>query len=318
MAAGMLLALLPTAIILTGLAVCLRRFFRRPGPVWFLLLGIPLASFAALVYLNLKVPYANLVKAFYCLIALLPICVFGSVGWDVLYRHARGFRPVLCVVFGVWALNAYASYWIRGETYATHYVRGYDYSQNNRYEDAIKEFSAALKLEPDDAQACFNIGNVLAKQGKLAAAIGYFERALQLQPDFAKAHCNLGNALTAAGKPAEAIEHFERALQLQPDDAGTLNNLAWLLAAGSEDRLRNGTEAVRLADRACELTQYQEPMFIATLAVAYAEAGRFDDAVTTAQKASTLAGRQGETNLQQQTQGLLQLFRAHTPYRQTR
>ena len=59
MAAGMLLALLPTAIILIGLAVCLRRFFRQPGPVWFLLLGIPLASFAALVYLNLKFPYAT-------------------------------------------------------------------------------------------------------------------------------------------------------------------------------------------------------------------------------------------------------------------
>ena len=159
---------------------------------------------------------------------------------------------------------------------------------------------------------------MLARQGKLAAAIGYFDRALQLQPDFAKAHCNLGNALTAAGKPAEAIDHFERALQLQPDDAGTLNNLAWLLAAGSEDRLRNGSEAVRLAERACELAQYQKPMFIATLAVAYAEAGRFDDAVTTAQKASDLAGQRGETNLQQQSQGLLQLFRTQTPYRQTR
>ena len=126
MAAGMLLALLPTAVILIGLGACLSRFFRRPGPIWFLLLGIPLASFAGLVYMNLRTPWISLVKAFYCMIALLPVCVFGSVGWDILYRHARGFRLVLCVVFGVWALNAYASYWIRGETCATHCVRGLD------------------------------------------------------------------------------------------------------------------------------------------------------------------------------------------------
>ena len=73
--------------------------------------------------------------------------------------------------------------------------------------------------------------------------------------------------------------------------AEALNNLAWVLATSPKAELRNGAEAVRLAERACELTHYGEPLFIGTLAAAYAEAGRFPEAVTTAEKAEQLATR---------------------------
>jgi tetratricopeptide (TPR) repeat protein len=223
-ATGMLLALLPTVIILTGLAACLRKAFREPGPVWFLLLGIPLAAFVTLVYLNLKVPFNCNVKAFYGLIALFPICALGSAGWEIWHRHARGWRPVLCIAFGVWALNAYASHWIRGDTYSTYAARGLQDLKDHRYDGAVKEFSAALKMEPDYAEAHLNLGDTLTAQGKLPEAIQHFDRALQLKPDDAEAHLdyakacyNLGNTLAKQGKLPEAIQQYQRALQLNPD-----------------------------------------------------------------------------------------------------
>jgi tetratricopeptide (TPR) repeat protein len=95
-----------------------------------------------------------------------------------------------------------------------------------------------------------------------------------------------------------------------------LNNLAWILAAGAEAELRDGAEAVRLAERACELTHYQEPLFIGTLAAAYAEAGRFPEAVTAAEKAAQLATHAGLNDLAAKNRQLLELYRAGKPCRE--
>ena len=93
-----------------------------------------------------------------------------------------------------------------------------------------------------------------------------------------------------------------------------LNNLAWILATSPDDGLRNGTEAVRLAERACELTHYDEPLFIGTLAAAYAESGRFPEAVTTAEKAEQLATTAGLTDVAAKNRQLLELYRAGKSY----
>jgi 4-amino-4-deoxy-L-arabinose transferase-like glycosyltransferase len=90
-----------------------------------------------------------------------------------------------------------------------------------------------------------------------------------------------------------------------------LNNQAWQLAASPDPKARNGAEAVLLAQRACEQTQYQRPLFIGTLAAAQAEAGQFDAAIATAQRACAVAGENGETNLLHRNQELLERYRAH-------
>ena len=77
--------------------------------------------------------------------------------------------------------------------------------------------------------------------------------------------------LGQSGRTREAVAQYREALRLNPNLAGALNNLAWVLAASPDDELRNGAEAVRLAERACELTHYGEPLFLGTLAAAYAE-----------------------------------------------
>jgi tetratricopeptide (TPR) repeat protein len=116
------------------------------------------------------------------------------------------------------------------------------------------------------------------------------------------------------GRTREAVAQYREALRLNPNLAGALNNLAWVLAASPDDELRNGAEAVRLAGRACELTHYGEPLFVGTLAAAYAEAGRFPEAVTTAEKAEQLATSAGLKKVAEKNQQLLELYRTGKPY----
>jgi Flp pilus assembly protein TadD len=113
---------------------------------------------------------------------------------------------------------------------------------------------------------------------------------------------------------AEAIRHYREALQSQPDFDGALNNLAWILATNPKDDLRNGPEAVRLAERACALSRNQSTFCVGTLAAAYAEAGRFADAVATAEKAIACAKLRNEPGLAARNQQLLELYRAGKPF----
>ena len=123
--------------------------------------------------------------------------------------------------------------------------------------------------------------------------------------------------LGQSGRTREAIAQYREALRLNPNLAWALNNLAWVLAASPDDEFRNGAEAVRLAERACELTHYGEPLFIGTLAAAYAESGRFPEAVTTAEKAEQLATSAGLTAVAAKTRQLLELYRAGKPYHES-
>jgi tetratricopeptide (TPR) repeat protein len=114
----------------------------------------------------------------------------------------------------------------------------------------------------------------------------------------------------------EAIGCFQQALQIKPDSLDVLNKLAWLLATSPNAHIRDGVQAIKYAERACELTHYHVTILVSTLAAAYAEAGRFDDAMATAQKACALAEESGKQDLLEKNQKLLELYRAHQPYRE--
>ena len=96
-----------------------------------------------------------------------------------------------------------------------------------------------------------------------------------------------------------------------------MNNLAWILATHEKAEVRNGTEAVSLATRACVLTGYKEAQVVGTLAAAYAEAGRFAEAVQTAQQTCELALAAGKTDLADKARARLKLYQAGKPYHET-
>ncbi|HSU56031.1 MAG TPA: tetratricopeptide repeat protein [Candidatus Dormibacteraeota bacterium] len=180
--------------------------------------------------------------------------------------------------------------------------------------EAADHFAAALRMFPDYPEAKANLGITLAMQGKYEEAISVCRSALQAKPDSPKLHYLLGNALNAAGKHAEAVAEFKAELELNPNHVLALNDLAWALATNPDPDLRNGPEAVILAERACKLSDFEIGQFVGTLAAAYAQAGRFEDAIKTGEKAKALAAKAGETDLVKRNQELLQLYGAHKPF----
>jgi len=98
-----------------------------------------------------------------------------------------------------------------------------------RLADAISQYQAVLRIEPDYPEAHYNLGNDLKAEGRNPAAITEYEAAVRLKPDYAEAHHNLGNALSAAGRIQDAIAEFRTALRLRPDFAETHFNLAIML-----------------------------------------------------------------------------------------
>ena len=107
-------------------------------------------------------------------------------------------------------------------------------------------------------------------------------------------------------------------LSSRPDDIALLNETAWVLATNPNASIRNGAEAVELAERAVRLSGASEPTVLGTLAAAYAEAGRFPEALQTARKAAELAMRQNNRSLAESINAKIPLYEAHTPFYETR
>ena len=191
---------------------------------------------------------------------------------------------------------------------------GFALAAQGRFDEAIENYRKAIQINPTNVIALDNLGRALASQGRFDEAIENFHKAIQINPNHPDVFFGFGIVLTQSGRTKEAVAQYREALRLNPNLAGALNNLAWVLAASPDDELRNGAEAVRLAERACELTHHGEPLFIGTLAAAYAEAGRFPEAVTTEEKAEQLATAAGLTAVAAKDRELLELYRAGKPY----
>jgi protein O-mannosyl-transferase len=157
------------------------------------------------------------------------------------------------------------------------------------WRDTETVFKRVLDLAPDSVQALYGLGTHLIDGGRLEEGKKLVERAVASQPTYAEALGTLGNALDGEGKYSEALQYYESVLKAEPDNAAILNNLAWLRAACPDPNYRDGQEAVRLATRACDLVGFDKPLFIGTLAAAQAEAGDFQSAIATAERAAALA-----------------------------
>jgi tetratricopeptide (TPR) repeat protein len=186
--------------------------------------------------------------------------------------------------------------------------------QKGEMDEAITHFKKAVQIRPNYAQAHNNLGNILMQKGEVDEAIAHFQKAVQIRPDYAQAHNNLGKAFLQKGNMTEAIAHFQQVLQLEPNNPQVQSNLAWLLATCPEASLRDGKKAVELAERANQLTSGGNPFILCSLAAAYAEAGRFSEAVETAQRALQLAEAQSDTRLAGALQVEMELYQAGKPF----
>jgi TPR repeat protein len=116
------------------------------------------------------------------------------------------------------------------------------------------------------------------------------------------------------GRDQEAVKELRAVLAAQPDSLPALQNLAWILATSWDENVRNGTEAVRLAERACELTNRQEARMLSALAAGLAETGKFPEAVFAARQAIERAQATGDPGFAQVNAQLLRLYQTGRPY----
>jgi tetratricopeptide (TPR) repeat protein len=210
-----------------------------------------------------------------------------------------------------------------------YYNQGLALAQEGRTEEAVARFREAVRIRPDYARAHHNLGAALASRGQPQEAVGHLRRAVSLDPENADAHytlgvllvsrgefdeslqsfreavrlnpedpegqANLGDVLAMQGSVGEAVQQYRRALRLRPDWPEVTSRLAWRLATCPDDSVRNGAEAVELAERLDRQTGHSEPQVLDVLAAAYAEAGRFDQAIATVEHAIARAEAKGQS-----------------------
>lgn len=224
------------------------------------------------------------------------------------------------------------------------------------YPQAIRQFQLAISLKPDLAEAQSNLSLAFLKEGKTDDAIEHGLQAVRLEPDSSKLHSILGTAFWSKGdarqaaiyfrnaishepvvpqahynlgllylkeasafqniSPREALTHFEKALALNGRTTQTVYTLAWILATHPDVSIRDGTRAVQLAQEACERTNYRDPVLLDTLAAAYAETGRFQDAIQIEQTAAHIVNQHKQEKQLNQIMSRLQLYQSGQPYRE--
>jgi tetratricopeptide (TPR) repeat protein len=193
---------------------------------------------------------------------------------------------------------------------------GIDLNAAGRLADAERELRQAVRLKETNPAAHANLGPVLCALGHLDEGIYHLERALALDPGYTSAHANLAEAYAARGKRALAAEQFAIAVNAAPDQPFLLNRLAWLLATSPENAIRNGPRAVELAEHAVSITGRQDIMSLETLSAAYAEVGRFDEAVRVAREGLALAEKQGNDPAARGLARRIPIFEMRQKYRE--
>ena len=191
----------------------------------------------------------------------------------------------------------------------------------DRNSEAEAHFREALRLQPDFAQAHHNLAMALLAEEKTNSSIPlqveaklHFREAIRLNTNNAIAHAQLAFLANKENDVSESVREYRAALNINPEWPDVLNNLAWILATDPDPKVRNGDEAVRLAERACQLVGFKTPMFIGTLAAAYAEAGNFEKAIEMGDAAYQTANSAGQTEVAEKNLELLKLYRAGQPY----
>ncbi len=169
--------------------------------------------------------------------------------------------------------------------------------EQGRPDEALPLVQAALRAWPSYVQAELQHALLAEDRGDLTDAELHLRRALALDPDDGETRSNLGELLARSGRVALAIALWQQALARDPGLAYAANNLAWLRATHPDPRLRDGGEAVALAERAVRGTVGMDAGVLDTLGAAYAENGRFEDAVAAADRALHRARADGDDRL---------------------
>jgi tetratricopeptide (TPR) repeat protein len=183
-----------------------------------------------------------------------------------------------------------------------------------QYNEAVPYLTEAIRISPTHFNARNNLGKVYIKLEKFNDAIACFDELIKQKQDSPIVYVNLALAYYKQGNYDLAMQNCSKAKQSKLEDAEELNNLAWILATIGDASAQDANKAIGYARRACELTAYNDANDMDTLAVAYAAAGKFNDAIMTAEKALNIAKAAGQENTAREIQNRLELYKAGKPY----
>jgi protein O-mannosyl-transferase len=175
-------------------------------------------------------------------------------------------------------------------------------------DESINHYEAALRLRDGNTAAHFGLGRALAAKQKTDAAIFHFQKALSIQPDYIGASNDLGVMLASKGEIKEAIAAWQQSLSFDPDNADAANNIAWVRATVADADLRDGREALELAQRALRAGG-ENAVVLRTLAAAQAENGQFAEAIATGQRAEELARKNSDRVMVESLRDCIRSFR---------
>jgi protein O-mannosyl-transferase len=198
----------------------------------------------------------------------------------------------------------------------THCNLGVALMAQSKPDEAVAHYRRSLQLNPNAAYVHFALGAALQSQNKLDEAISSYQSALRIKPDHPQAHYGLAAALESQGKLEQALPHYLQAMQGDSSWVDPMIRAAWILATHPDAGLGQPEEAVRLAERAADLTRRQDADVLDILAATYAAAGRFDQAVATAQAALQLAAELRIPALTDRISRRLELYKQRVPYRE--
>ncbi len=246
MAVGFVLALVPAALVLTGLVRALARCFRAANLNWLLLIGLGWLFAFAILDMSLKVPSYSHTKAFFGLPVLLPFCALGTLGFEFWAGRGKVARYILGVAVGIWLVNLYASFWIRPNTVHSELSSAIATSVFAK-EDSTEAFLNVLHHYPGNRQATIWLAS-LESQKHPEQAVKRLEQALKHDPTDAPMESELAWALALCDRLDEAVVHAKRAFELAPEDEVVSRN--WCVVAlrhtSYEEAVAAGRDALSL------------------------------------------------------------------------
>jgi len=313
------------AITAGALGVRKKRPYLITGWLWYVGMLVPVIGVLQVGWQGRADRYTYLPQ-----IGLYILATWAVVDFSVSWRRQREILAAgAAIIIGVLSWQAWiqTSFWRDNETLWTHALAvtsNNDVAQNNlgivllrngKLDEAISRFQAAVNLRPENAPAHDNLAKAFLQKGQVAKAMVHYRKLLEIQPDNSEARNILGTVLIRQGRVREAIEQWQETLTVEPENGNAKSNLAWVFATYPEESVRNGTQAVQLAEQALKLSGGKNPIIFRTVAAAYAESGRFSEAIETAQHGFKLATEQGNADLANEFQSYILLYRAGNPLR---
>lgn len=184
-----------------------------------------------------------------------------------------------------------------------------------RLEQATGYYSDFLRTHPTSAWALNLRGWLSYERGDYDNALNDYSAALRFDPQDAVAYNNRGRVWQLRGEYDNALKDYNQVIRLDPRETMGYNSVAWLLSTCPSDNHRNGSRAVTMARKACELSNWKDAYSMDTLAAAYAESGNYDEAVRWQTKAAAMLA--ADDDFVTAARERLALYRDRQPYRES-